>query len=300
MAKKKILTIGFSLASEETEFCELCNRQKLKKMMALLVIGILLSAIYPLCVSALEPNFALDHLAETYTGSFRWNWVLSNDNLISIWLMSIPLVSLIGLFYRINSRSHQWVIRGCIFYIGIALGVMLWHFFTPAKGGPVAFAAVDNLLSLIFACYILFSVIALYSRISPNQSENPRRHIPSKVFNFLLLGLFLFFVYSSIPGKKVITIHITASSLTQENIINAVGYGKYILPYGGEKKIKIRIKILPETQRFEMWEIDPDESTDFETDGSHVGSISRDLKTIKAIWTTFKTGKQGRLYLEAK
>ncbi|MDP6584934.1 MAG: hypothetical protein QF535_09775, partial [Anaerolineales bacterium] len=61
-----------------------------------------------------------------------------------------------------------------------------------------------------------------------------------------------------------------------------------------------KIKITPSTLCFEMWEMNPTGSVDFVTDGSHVGTISNDLKSIQAVWTTKVSGEQGDLKLKAK
>lgn len=84
----------------------------------------------------------------------------------------------------------------------------------------------------------------------------------------------------------------------QKNIV-AKGTGKYLTMFR-EKDIEIKIAIVPETLRFEMWEKNPDGADDFITDGSHIGELSKDLKTITAVWTTGATGQQGDLKLEAK
>lgn len=101
-------------------------------------------------------------------------------------------------------------------------------------------------------------------------------------------------------GKSVnkISIAIAKVYFDSESNVIAKGTGKYITKMGNTN-IDIKIKISPETLRFEMWEMNPEGSSSFVTDGSHVGNISNDLKTIKAIWTTKSSGKQGDLKLKA-
>ncbi len=84
----------------------------------------------------------------------------------------------------------------------------------------------------------------------------------------------------------------------EDNVI-AGGNGLYETE-DGNTAINIKIKITPSTLRFEMWEMNPTGSGDYETDGSHVGTISNDLKSIQAVWTTKVSGKQGDLKLKAK
>jgi hypothetical protein len=84
----------------------------------------------------------------------------------------------------------------------------------------------------------------------------------------------------------------------EDNVI-AGGNGLYETE-DGNTAINIKIKITPSTLRFEMWEMNPTGSDDFVTDGSHVGTISNDLKSIQAVWTTKGSGEQGDLKLKAK
>jgi hypothetical protein len=49
-----------------------------------------------------------------------------------------------------------------------------------------------------------------------------------------------------------------------------------------------------------MWERNPvGSSWSFVTDGSHVGTITPDLRTIEATWTTNGSGQRGKLLLAA-
>jgi hypothetical protein len=89
------------------------------------------------------------------------------------------------------------------------------------------------------------------------------------------------------------------SSDSYGNVI-AEGNGEYkMLKYAA--KINIKIQITPATLRFEMWELSPTDLTPFfVTDGSYIGRISEDLKTITAVWTTISMGGQGDLMLRAQ
>lgn len=57
--------------------------------------------------------------------------------------------------------------------------------------------------------------------------------------------------------------------------------------YGIKKKINTIIRgiVDPETYKIEIWE-DAGKTENVTTDGSHIGSISSDLKTISTVWTT--------------
>lgn len=96
-----------------------------------------------------------------------------------------------------------------------------------------------------------------------------------------------------------VSIAIDEVFVNAEQSIIANGTGKYLTMFR-ETDIEIKIAIVPETLRFEMWERSSEGISDFVTDGSHIGAISKDLKAITAVWTTRETGQQGNLKLEAK
>jgi len=74
--------------------------------------------------------------------------------------------------------------------------------------------------------------------------------------------------------------------------------------YGIKKKLNtiIRGVVNPETYKIEIWE-DAGKTENVTTDGSHIGSISSDLKTISTVWETVDgkgRGVNGRLNLLRK
>jgi len=121
-----------------------------------------------------------------------------------------------------------------------------------------------------------------------------------KTINIILLAILLIFfgfgVFStSAPEKHLVSITVSSLSVDPDGNVIAVGVGEYNITQG----IDVRVQITPNTLRFEMWETSP-EDTGFTTEGSHVGTISEDLRTINAVWTTTSTGRQGELFLRAK
>jgi hypothetical protein len=98
-------------------------------------------------------------------------------------------------------------------------------------------------------------------------------------------------------SAQIVLIVISKVFSDLENNVVAEGSGKYYTN-SGNANIDIKILIIPETLRFEMWEKNAESSSNFATDGSHVGKISSDLKTIQAVWTTKSTGVQGDLNLK--
>ncbi|WFU16346.1 hypothetical protein [Bradyrhizobium sp. CB3481] len=64
-------------------------------------------------------------------------------------------------------------------------------------------------------------------------------------------------------------------------------------------KIKVRMLVrLPDLQ-VEIFELSPEGSAAFVTDGSHRGRLSKDLQQIDAQWTTTTTGQRGHLEMRA-
>ena len=106
------------------------------------------------------------------------------------------------------------------------------------------------------------------------------------------------FRWKSEQSIQIMSIAISEVFVDLEKNIMATGTGRYDTPDGGTN-IDIKIKIVPDSLRFEMWEMDPKGTSDFITDGSHVGTISNDLRTIEAVWTTSGSGQQGDLMLQA-
>jgi hypothetical protein len=67
----------------------------------------------------------------------------------------------------------------------------------------------------------------------------------------------------------------------------------------GDYKMKIEGTIDAKSRRITIRESDPSQD-DSETDGSFEGTISKDLQTIEAVWTTKSTGNKGDLKVEAE
>lgn len=77
----------------------------------------------------------------------------------------------------------------------------------------------------------------------------------------------------------------------------ARGCGNYDV-MGHVAAIAVRMVVTLAGLQVEIFESDPDRA-DFVTDGSHRGTLSPDLRSIEAEWTTASTGARGHLRLEA-
>jgi len=82
-----------------------------------------------------------------------------------------------------------------------------------------------------------------------------------------------------------------------KNTLKASGGGIYLS--APPTRIAIRATIDLKTGRIEIWESHPSRAA-FETNGSHVGTISADRCSIRAVWTTRNTGQKGDLTLDIK
>jgi hypothetical protein len=78
----------------------------------------------------------------------------------------------------------------------------------------------------------------------------------------------------------------------------AVGCGAYE-NHRNVTTVKIRMFMRLSDLQVEIWEQSPEGATPFETDGSHRGNLSEDLRRIDAQWTTRLTGRHGQLHLHA-
>ncbi|HUT50299.1 MAG TPA: hypothetical protein VM325_13235 [Alphaproteobacteria bacterium] len=82
-----------------------------------------------------------------------------------------------------------------------------------------------------------------------------------------------------------------------EGKLNMFGGGIYLAP--PPTRIAIRAKVNLKSGRIEIWESHPSQPI-FLTSGSHVGTISADRCSIRAVWTTGNTGQKGDLTLDIK
>jgi hypothetical protein len=67
----------------------------------------------------------------------------------------------------------------------------------------------------------------------------------------------------------------------------------------GDYKMKVDGTIDAKSRRITIRESDPSRA-DSDTDGSFEGTITADLQTIEAVWTTKSTGNKGTLKVQAK
>src|SRR5262249_21659161 len=83
-----------------------------------------------------------------------------------------------------------------------------------------------------------------------------------------------------------------------EHAFEAIGCGRYDVS-GVITDIRVRMLIAEANLAVELFELEPVGSAGFVVDGSHVGTLSDDLRHLVAVWTTRTSGQSGRLDLRA-
>jgi hypothetical protein len=80
--------------------------------------------------------------------------------------------------------------------------------------------------------------------------------------------------------------------------VEALGCGRYDAS-GIVTNIEVEMHISMPDLAVELVEREPEGSPGFTVNGSHIGSLSRDLKHLTAVWTTGATGERGKIDLQA-
>ena len=107
-----------------------------------MVLTVIISvAIYAPQVCALEPAFILDNLAKSYEGTFTWHDPNSTVDFLLIWLISIPIISLVALYRKKRSVAIRNFLALSVLYNFIAVVILLQHAVTTSVTGtdPLAF-----------------------------------------------------------------------------------------------------------------------------------------------------------------
>jgi len=122
-----------------------------RPFMVLMVIASM--AIYVPQVFALESEFIRDNLARTYEGTFQWHGPGLTVHFLLIWLISIPVISLIALNSKKQSVTVRNLLTLSILYNFTAVVILLQHAITmPVIGTyPIAFAITERFFSYVIA-----------------------------------------------------------------------------------------------------------------------------------------------------
>jgi hypothetical protein len=140
---------------------------------------------------------------------------------------------------------------------------------------------------------VLLNVLVLLSLPADGQTdEKPIKpaNIPTQ-----FTGQFVWLMDPSGPPGAADGITVTINKFEEKDgVILFSGADNY---HDSGFTAKIHGKIDPQSHHFTMWESEPSNSNST-TDGSFEGTISLDLQSIDAVWTTRATGKKGKLHLQ--
>ena len=129
-----------------------------RPFMVLMVIASI--AIYVPQVCALESEFIRDNLARTYEGTFQWRGPGLTEVFLLIWLIFIPVISLIALSLVLplpDSKKQSVTVPNllalCVLYNFAAVVILLQHAITmPVIGTyPIAFAITERFFAYVIA-----------------------------------------------------------------------------------------------------------------------------------------------------
>lgn len=105
------------------------------------------------------------------------------------------------------------------------------------------------------------------------------------------------------PREQHVTIRFARIAQRADGGIEAEGPA--LVRFDGEPPdraipFRMRAVINPATRRIEMFESIDAPRADFVTDGSHVGTLAADLRTMNTVWTTRGTGRRGAMHMTAR
>jgi len=124
-------------------------------------------AIYAPQVCAFESAFIRNNLAKTYEGTFKWYGANSAEEFILIWLISIPVISLIALYSKKKSKTIRSLLAISVLYNCAAVVILIWHAITMLVAGahPVAFAITEQFYSYVIAAIAGINSIVIGKKI---------------------------------------------------------------------------------------------------------------------------------------
>lgn len=146
---------------------------------------------------------------------------------------------------------------------------------------------------LIYLSFLITFLFPLYAHAL--EAVDIVRNLPKKYSGY--------FQWQQSSGVAV-TVDINEINIDEEGNVVAIGRDSYN-SNGRITELDVKLKIIPATLSFEMWESNPDSKwrrgRSFVTDSSHIGRISEDLESIKAVYTTKgRKPQKGDLVLHSK
>jgi hypothetical protein len=139
-----------------------------------------------------------------------------------------------------------------------------------------------SLAALAFSACLAFSVSA--DEGGGVESSLPRTYVGT-------------FRWQGDPILQKVQIKLPVVQTREDGKVEARGCGRYDT-WGHVTDIGIKMVLDPATHQLEIWEFDPSTKA-FETDGSHAGKASTDLRLIDAVWISRSTQRAGNLRLQS-
>ena len=134
-------------------------------------------ALLPSNTWALELSEIQGNLASSYSGTFKWRDTSNFQNLILIWLLSVPAVTLISLFVDRQFVFYRGLLITVLCYNFLASVALIWHvtvltekisesgarpgtFFSMEAGGSIVIALIAgaNAIALTRKLFLLKQV----------------------------------------------------------------------------------------------------------------------------------------------
>ena len=156
---------------------------------------------------------------------------------------------------------------------------MGWLRFTDVGGW------ISRLVPMVAAASLLFASAVGAGEMSDLTQNMPRGYLGEFTWD---------------GDKTVQNVVITLESVRALNDQNveALGCGSYEINRQ-VTMIRVRMFVRLSDLYVEIMELSPQDSTSFETDGSHRGNLSKDLQSIDTQWTTRGSDQRGTLHLRA-
>ena len=133
-------------------------------------------------------------------------------------------------------------------------------------------------------------LISLPARVQPRHLISIERDLPRHYIGD--------FRWQAGGARQKVELKFMSLARVDAESLEARGCGRYDAS-GVITDIKVKLLISEPTLAVELFEQEPIGSEDFTVDGSHIGSLSDDLRHLVAVWTTRATSATGRLDLYA-
>src|SRR5215470_8711787 len=142
----------------------------------------------------------------------------------------------------------------------------------------------------LFLLLVAIAQVVLWDVASAKIERSIERDLPRNYVGY--------FRWRGDTARQKVEVRLDIVRRREQQSIEALGCGRYDAA-GLITAIGVRMVISEPGLDVEVFESDPAGSPGFTVDGSHVGTLSRDLRGLTAEWTTRASGQKGSLELHA-